>query len=83
MRIPAGMGLVVPAERIIETIESDPNLKKRRDEVIAKEQQKSAYEVGRGGGIGTRVQAICITSSSVPRYSRAQELESQSRRKSW
>jgi hypothetical protein len=37
-RIPAGMGLVVPAERIIETIISDPELKKRRVEGARREE---------------------------------------------
>ena len=41
-RIPAGMGLVVPAERIVETIMSDPELKKRRADAIKKRQEKDA-----------------------------------------
>ena len=36
-RIPAGMGLVVPVERIVETITFDPGLKRRHAEIIAKE----------------------------------------------
>jgi hypothetical protein len=33
-RIPAGMGIVVPAERIREIIAGDPNLKKQREGII-------------------------------------------------
>jgi len=41
-RIPAGMGLVVPAERIVETIMTDSELKKRRSETIRKKNEESA-----------------------------------------
>lgn len=41
-RIPAGMGLVVPAERIVEVIMSDPDLKKRRADAIRKKQEETA-----------------------------------------
>jgi hypothetical protein len=41
-RIPAGMGLVVPAERIVETIMADEKLKKHRAEVIKEKQEKNA-----------------------------------------
>jgi hypothetical protein len=41
-RIPAGMGLVVPAERIAETIVDDDGLKKHRADVIKKQQESSA-----------------------------------------
>jgi hypothetical protein len=41
-RIPAGMGLVMPAERIVETIMSDPELKKRRADAIRKKNEGNA-----------------------------------------
>ncbi len=41
-RIPAGMGLVVPAERIMETIMSDDGLKKQRAEVIKEKKERKA-----------------------------------------
>jgi hypothetical protein len=41
-RIPAGMGLVVPAEKIVETIMADPELKKRRAEVIRKKKEETS-----------------------------------------
>jgi hypothetical protein len=45
MRIPAGMGLVVPAERIVETIASDAGLRRHRADVIqAKQQAERAPE---------------------------------------
>jgi hypothetical protein len=39
-RIPAGMGLVVPAERIVETIKSNEQLKKHRADIVRKNEQK-------------------------------------------
>jgi hypothetical protein len=36
------MGLAVPAERIVETIMSGPELKKRRADAIRKKQEETA-----------------------------------------
>lgn len=41
-RVPAGMGLVVPIERVMEVIMNDPALKKRRADAIEKKRSESA-----------------------------------------
>lgn len=41
-RVPAGMGLVVPIERVMEVILNDPGLKKRRADAIEKKRSASA-----------------------------------------
>jgi hypothetical protein len=41
-RVPIGVGIVVPAEKLLELIMDDPELKKKRVEVIAQKKRASA-----------------------------------------
>jgi hypothetical protein len=42
MRVPVGMGVVVPSEKLLELILMHPKLKKHRDEVIDREYDSDA-----------------------------------------
>jgi hypothetical protein len=48
IKIPAGIGIVVPAERILEIIMNDPDLKKTREEILQKRRDERAATTDSG-----------------------------------